>query len=81
MATATYDGAKESLKTVRAAIGAARRRTTPELALVRSEPGRAARPGAASRSPGILRGVGASVAIATGYVALVAALRWVLSLA
>lgn len=82
MASASYDGVNcaNSVKVVRAAICAERRRA--------GKPGprrdglpENARPARASRSAAITRGVGASVAIASGYVALVTWLRWLLSLA
>ena len=77
MASATYDGVKR----VRAAIGAERRRTAPRLADRRDERPGAEQRGSTSRAVEILRGVGASVLIAVGYVALVTGLRWLLTLA
>jgi hypothetical protein len=81
MASAVYDGG-HALQAVRAAIRTQRRRRalpardsrrlgTPRRAVPRAQ---------GSRARGLLRGVGASVAIACGYVSLMSALRALLSI-
>ena len=84
MASATFENG-QALRTVRAAIRAERVRTGG--AARSGEPQRVQTGGAVRRSaeparaPAIWRGVGASFAIASGYVALVTAIRWLLLLA
>jgi hypothetical protein len=84
MASATFENG-QALRTVRAAIRAERLRAGEGARS--AEPQRAQTGGATRRSaestraPAIWRGVGASLAIASGYVALVTAIRWLLLLA
>ena len=83
MASATYEN-EPAVRAVRAAIWAERARRTqvPARRPSRRYPRGEAQPRGRVRSArGIWRGVGASAAIAGGYVALMSALRWVLAVA
>ena len=83
MASATYEN-EPAVRAVRAAIWAerARRSPAPERGPIRRYPRGEVQPRGRVRSAGgIWRGVGASAAIAGGYVALMAGLRWVLAAA
>lgn len=81
MASATFEN-DQALRTVRAAIRA--RRAGARAGERNGELQREQAGGAAPRCslpihvPALWRGVGASVAIASGYVAFVAAVRWLL---
>jgi hypothetical protein len=82
MASATFENG-QALRTVRAAIRAERLRAGGagrSGARVQADGGvrRSAEP---ARTSAIWRGVGASLAIASGYVALVTAIRWLFLLA
>jgi len=84
MASATFENS-HAVETVRAAIHAGSVGT--RAAVRRGESGSAQTGGATRRCappirvPALWRGVGASVAIASSYVAFVAAIRWLLLLA
>jgi len=79
MASATFENL-QAVRTARAASRAGRAGTSAPLRSResgRAEVGGAARrPTESIRMPAIWRGVGASVAVASGYVALVAGMRW-----
>jgi hypothetical protein len=83
MASATFENTP-TVRAVRAAIWAerARRHSAPAREQSERDWRREARPrGRARRALGIWRGVGASAAIAGGYVAVIAGLRWALTAA
>jgi hypothetical protein len=85
MASATFENGQAvravgaAIRTGRAETRAAVRSAEPER--VQQASGAARRRAPRIRVPAIWRGIGASVTIASGYVAFVAAIRWLLLLA